>query len=127
MTASGQMQSLTVALSGLFLAQALQMLADSKAADLQISNKLLAQISFVNAFVYAAGYKTEARWFAQTAIVNGQLRFATIGETFTTTSPGPDIVNAEHLVPSIVSAEVLIPYLYSGGSMVPSITEGTEV
>ena len=70
MTASGQMQSLTVALSGLFLAQALQMLADSKTADLQISNKLLAQIAFVNAFVYAAGYKTEARWFAQTAIVN---------------------------------------------------------
>jgi hypothetical protein len=127
MSVNAQMQTLVITLSGMFSAQTMQFLADSKSLNFQQSNQLLAQTMLANALAQVVFHKAEGRWFAQTGIVNAQLRFAAIGETFSTTSPGPDIITAENIVPMIVSADVLVPYLYAGGSMVPMIYESAEV
>lgn len=127
MSANTQMEFLTVTLSGKFLAQLMQITLDMKNVSFQQSNNLLAQMMLANALSQLVQYKTEGRWFAGVGLVNVQLRFATIGETFTTTSPGPDVIYAENVVPMIVNAMELIPYLYTGDSMVPSIYESAEV
>lgn len=47
--------------------------------------------------------------------------------TVTTTSPGPDIVSSDNIVPVIYRADQLVPYMYAKGAMVPNIVESAEI
>jgi hypothetical protein len=124
MSATFQILPLSMGATGLFLAQRMQVSADLKVVTVAIGNLWLAQTMLANAQSYGFTYTTGAVWILNTAIVNGQLRIAVIRESFGISSPGPDIIYAENVVPIIVRSGELAPYIHSGAEPVPAIVNG---
>ena len=127
MTATAQTHSLSISSTGLFLAQRMQASGDLKTASIYLGKIWPAQIMSANVQSHVITHITGGTWSANVWVVNGQLRIAVWKESFGITSPGPDIIYADNVLPVIVNATYLVPYLYAKDEMVPTIVRSDEV